>query len=80
MRTAHLSLREAGGCLVVVVADGGAGLAADAAPGVGVAVMRERAEEVGGTLSVRHGESAGTAVTAVLPLGAPVEPATGALQ
>jgi signal transduction histidine kinase len=77
---ARLSLRETGRCLVVGVADGGAGLAHDAVPGVGLTVMRERAEEVGGTLSVRPTEGGGTAVTAVLPLGAPVRTRAEAIR
>ena len=67
-RCARVSVREAGGCLVVVVADDGRGIAADDAAGVGLAGMQERAEEVGGTLSVRAGGDGGTTVTAVLPL------------
>jgi signal transduction histidine kinase len=77
---ARLSLRETGRCLVVGVADGGAGLAHDAVPGVGLTVMRERAEEVGGTLSVRPAEGGGTAVTAVLPLGAPARTRAEAIR
>ncbi|WP_433063887.1 sensor histidine kinase [Dactylosporangium sp. CS-033363] len=39
-------------------------------PGVGLESMRERAEQIGGTLSVEHG-AAGSTVTAVLPLEFP---------
>ena len=78
VRSARLSLREAGGCLVVVVADDGRGVPADGVLGLGLAGMRERAEEVGGTVSVRRGESGGTTVSAVLPLDVRVETATEA--
>jgi signal transduction histidine kinase len=38
--------------------------------------MRERAEELGGSLTVRDGVAGGTAVTAVLPIAAaPATPA-----
>ena len=73
VRTARVSIRAAGGILVVVVADDGTGPGADGVPGLGIAGMRERAEEVGGTLSIRPGERQGTTVTAVLPLDVPVE-------
>ncbi len=56
------------GCdLVVEVRDDGRGLPADARPGVGLASMRERAAELGGTCEVR-GSAEGTTVTARLPL------------
>jgi signal transduction histidine kinase len=53
--------------LHVVVRDDGTGLPARS-PGVGLASMRERAEEVGGTCSVVFDEGEGTTVEAVLPL------------
>lgn len=68
-RLVRLELRELGDNLVVVVADEGRG-PAGAGNGLGLATMRERAEELAGTLSVRAGESGGTVVTAVLPLTA----------
>ena len=63
------------GELRVEVADDGRG--ASAAPsggrrGHGLTTMRERAEEIGGTLTVGEGAGGGTVVTAVLPL--PVAP------
>lgn len=54
-----------------------ASASASAEVGLGMATMRERAEELGGTFSVRPGECGGTAVTAVLPL---VTPAPSALR
>ena len=52
--------------LVVEVRDHGAGITADARPGVGLASMRERAAEVGGWCTVAP-QSPGTRVVAHLP-------------
>jgi signal transduction histidine kinase len=52
--------------LAVEVTDDGAGLAAAGQPGHGLAIMRERAEELGGTVTVRDG-SPGVTVQARLP-------------
>ena len=52
--------------LVVEVRDDGAGITADARPGVGLASMRERAAEVGGWCTVAP-QSPGTRVVAHLP-------------
>lgn len=49
------------------VADQGSGIAPDAAPGVGLAGMRERAEILGGTLRVET--SGGTTITLEVPHG-----------
>lgn len=54
--------------LVMLVEDDGIGIGADALPGVGSRSMRERADELGGTLSVDGRENGGTVVRAVLPL------------
>jgi signal transduction histidine kinase len=54
--------------VVVEVDDDGRGIPADADPGVGLSSMRERAEEVGGILTVAARAEAGTRVRAVLPL------------
>jgi signal transduction histidine kinase len=72
-RTVRVSLRESGGCLVLVVADDGAGPGAGS--GLGLGTMRERAEELGGTFGVRRGDGGGTVVTAVLPLDTSTAPA-----
>lgn len=50
------------------VADDGAGLPQESRPGMGLSTMRERAEEVGGTLSVQQNQPKGTRVTAQFPL------------
>jgi signal transduction histidine kinase len=54
------------GALGVEVSDDGAGFAADARPGVGLASMRERAAELGGWCTVAP-QSRGTRVLAHLP-------------
>ncbi|MBW7959718.1 MAG: sensor histidine kinase [Candidatus Promineofilum sp.] len=50
------------------VADDGAGLPQESRPGMGLSTMRERAEEIGGTLSVQQNQPKGTRVTAQFPL------------
>ncbi|MFN8485406.1 MAG: GAF domain-containing sensor histidine kinase [Anaerolineae bacterium] len=57
------------GDLTLSVADNGKRLASDAAAGVGMRSMRERAAELGGTLLVQSNESGGTSVVARLPIG-----------
>jgi len=56
--------------LQVEVADNGVGLPRDLRAGVGLRSMRERAEELGGTLTVEPMPRGGTRVVAMLPLGA----------
>jgi len=55
--------------LRIVVADDGVGVDGAREAGVGLASMRERAEELGGRLEVGAGESGGTRVVAELPFG-----------
>lgn len=65
-------LRRHSGALRLEVVDDGVGLPDLVSPGVGLASMRRRAQDVGGTLTVDRGpEGRGTSVRAVLPLGAP---------
>ncbi len=59
---------EVGEELVIEVADDGVGLAADHRQGVGLASMRERAEELGGKLIADGAPGSGTRVRAELPL------------
>lgn len=68
---AMLALECIDGDLVLRVADEGRGN--DESPaGVGTLAMRERAEELGGTLSIRgSGSSGGTVVEARIPVGQP---------
>jgi signal transduction histidine kinase len=55
------------GHLGVEVADDGAGIGDGAAPGVGIASMRRRAEELGGSFDLESGAS-GTTVRARIPV------------
>lgn len=54
--------------LNLTVEDDGAGMPDGNTPGVGLRSMRERAEELGGTLEVASGEHGGTRISAQLPL------------
>lgn len=64
-----LTLDTAAWALRLEVVDDGRGLAALRRSGVGLASMRERAEELGGLCIVDAAPSGGTRVLAVLPLG-----------
>ncbi|GAB2725344.1 histidine kinase [Nocardioides pakistanensis] len=66
----RISAQEGDDLLLVTVTDDGAGIDPAAAPGLGLAGMAERAEEVGGTVAVRPAEHGGTTVSAILPLSA----------
>jgi signal transduction histidine kinase len=54
--------------LCVEISDDGAGLPATCQPGVGMASMRERAEELGGTCAIESVPNRGTSIRARLPL------------
>lgn len=66
-RAVVVSLVREDGCLLIEVRDDGAGLGGSSGPGVGLASMRARAEELGGTFSLMS-NGTGTAVVARLPL------------
>jgi signal transduction histidine kinase len=66
-RSCTVSLDREDGALVVRVADDGVGIAADAAAGVGLVSLRERAAELGGRCEVSCPPEGGTVVRAVLP-------------
>lgn len=71
--TALVRLRETGGMLRLTVSDQGKGIpdsVRDGSSGVGIRGMRERVEDLGGTLSIRRA-SRGTVVEASLPLRRP---------
>jgi two-component system NarL family sensor kinase len=70
--TLTLALDQAAGTVRLDVADDGCGIGTDRGTGVGLSSMRERAAELGGTLTVSAGTPGGTVVTAVLPY-APVD-------
>jgi signal transduction histidine kinase len=65
-----VSVRRVGPALVVEVVDDGRGIAPDASRGVGLASMRERAGELGGSLEVAAVNGRGTRVRAALPASA----------
>ncbi|HUQ57855.1 sensor histidine kinase [Lentzea sp.] len=57
--------------LRVEVVDDGVGAAAEASAGVGLASMRQRAEDLGGNCHVERGAGGGTRLAAVLPVPCP---------
>ncbi|MEZ0579176.1 sensor histidine kinase [Nocardioides sp. MH1] len=57
------------GHALVVVDDDGIGLSADTVAGVGLSSMRQRAEELGGSLTIRAVPGGGTRVAAEIPCG-----------
>ncbi len=63
----HLRGGEDG--VTIDVVDDGRGCPDDAAPGLGLQSMRDRAAELGGTCQVTAAPGGGTRVSAVLPLG-----------
>ena len=67
----HITVHLRGGKdgVAIDVVDDGRGLPDDAAPGLGLQSMRERATELGGTCQVTAPPGGGTRVSAVLPLG-----------
>jgi signal transduction histidine kinase len=54
--------------LVIQISDDGAGLPREYRAGVGLRSMRERAEEIGGQLTIEPAQPGGTQITARLPL------------
>ena len=67
-RHCQIRLAVTGGWLELEVADDGLGLAREFLEGVGVACMRERAAELGGSFSVEAGAAGGTSVCVEVPL------------
>ncbi len=63
----RLTMRDYGSVLLVLVEDDGAGLG-DAVPGIGLRALRERAEELGGTIQLASAPQGGTSVRAELPI------------
>ena len=69
-RRGQVTLSAAAESLTVTVVDDGIGLAQERPSGVGLASMRERAEELGGRCQIETRAGPGTVLTAVLPLPA----------
>ena len=66
-RSCRLTLALESGFLRLEVLDDGAGLNGDSPAGVGLLSMRERAEELGGSLDLQPAAGGGTRLTALLP-------------
>lgn len=69
-----VSVRRAGGVIILGVADNGVGFAPDSLSGLrslGLVGMRERALACGGTLMVRGKPGEGTAIVVTIPVAAP---------
>jgi two-component system NarL family sensor kinase len=64
----RVSLGMDDGALVVAIEDDGIGIPEAASPGVGLASMRERADELGGSMRIESADSHGTTVIARLPV------------
>lgn len=64
-----IELRSADDALTVHVVDDGRGIDQTATKGVGLASMRERAEELGGSFHVHRNDAGGTILRAEIPLG-----------
>ncbi|KGN35833.1 histidine kinase [Knoellia flava TL1] len=71
-QSAWVTTTSAPAGLRVRIADDGRGFSAEARAGVGTRSMRERAEELGGSLSITSPETGGTLVEALLPQGVAV--------
>ncbi len=67
-RQANIWLAVASASLSLTISDDGVGLPPALRPGVGLASMRERAEELGGTFYVESAPGGGTSITAIVPL------------
>ena len=67
-RACTIRLQVAGAALRLSIEDDGCGLPANHRAGVGLASMRERAEELGGTFDIEPRPGGGTCVQVVLPL------------
>ena len=66
----NVEIKQANGDLRVGIVDDGSGFASGGPEGHGLDSMRKRASDVGGRLTVVPTKPHGTAVTAVIPLGA----------
>ena len=74
----RVSIDEAANALRLEITDDGVGMPENRVAGVGLSSMRERAEELGGTLEMEPNPGGGTRVLAHLPLSGPEEYLEGA--
>jgi signal transduction histidine kinase len=65
--TARIVLVRSASDITLEVKDAGRGISRNATPGVGIASMRERVQQLGGQLEV-NSQNSGTTVKAVIPL------------
>jgi len=70
-RTCAVRLDASPTALTLTIADDGVGIGDGCRPGVGFVSMRERAAELGGTLTRTSSPGKGTVVTASIPIGGP---------
>jgi signal transduction histidine kinase len=54
--------------LILEIRDNGQGISPESRPGVGLTSMRQRAEQLGGTVELKSVTGEGTSLTACLPL------------
>jgi signal transduction histidine kinase len=66
--TAMVTLEAENDRLILTICDDGVGLPSQPEMGMGLHSMRERAEELGGTLAVRPNTPAGSCIVAQFPL------------
>jgi signal transduction histidine kinase len=67
-RIALSMLNQKGSQVIIRIDDDGVGLPQDLQPGVGIASMRERAAELGGSCTLERNNAGGTRIEAILPL------------
>ena len=72
VRTATVTFTAAEGMLHVDVTDDGRGVSPTNRAGIGLTSMRERAEELGGSCTLRPRPGGGSIVSAQLPLSGPL--------
>ena len=66
--TCHVTLWSEGGNVLATVVDDGVGVGPGAHPGVGTRSFRDRADELGGTVTIQAGVGCGTVVRLELPI------------
>jgi PAS domain S-box-containing protein len=69
-RTARIRLVRGPSDVTLEVSDAGRGMSGDTTPGIGIASMRERVQQLGGRLDIRSTD-VGTALRAFIPLSRP---------